>query len=191
MANGADVANLSFGGSFGLSSGFEDAIQAIVDAGVVVVAAAGNEGFDNDLIPFYPASFEIDGLIAVAASNDDDLMASFSNYGAISVDLAAPGQDVVGGAPTPDDFAVGSGTSFAAPHVTGVVALVKAMRPDLDPPEVADLVLQSVEIGFRPSPAAWPPVGDSTPALRWYKLMHRSQSRSLALGPARCHSRCS
>ena len=144
MANGADVANLSFGGSFGLSSGFEDAIQAIVDAGVVVVAAAGNEGFDNDLIPFYPASFEIDGLIAVAASNDDDLMASFSNYGAISVDLAAPGQDVVGGA-LPNDFAVGSGTSFAAPHVTGVVALVKAMRPDLDPPEVADLILQSVD----------------------------------------------
>ncbi|MET0567244.1 MAG: S8 family serine peptidase [Acidimicrobiia bacterium] len=144
MANEADVANMSFGGSFGLSSGFEDAVQANVDAGVVVVAAAGNQSRDNDLIPFYPASFDIDGLIAVAASDHDDLMPSFSNYGAISVDLAAPGQDVVGGS-LPNDFAVGSGTSFAAPHVTGVAALVKAMRPDLDPPDIADLILQSVD----------------------------------------------
>jgi subtilisin family serine protease len=144
MANGAEVANLSFGGSFGLSSGFEGAVQANVDAGVVVVAAAGNDGLDNDLVPFYPASFDIDGLIAVAASNHVDLKAPFSNYGANSVDLAAPGQDVVGGSP-PDDFAVGSGTSFAAPHVTGAVALVKALRPDLQPPEIADLILQSVD----------------------------------------------
>ncbi len=144
MANGADVANLSFGGSFGLSSGFEAAVQANVDAGVVVVAAAGNDGRNNDLIPFYPASFEIDGLIAVAASDHNDLMAPFSNYGADSVDLAAPGQNVVGGS-LPNDFGVGSGTSFAAPHVTGAVALVKAMRLDLDPPEIADLILQSVD----------------------------------------------
>ena len=57
MANGADVANMSFGGSFGLSSGFEDAIQANVDAAVVVVAAAGNDGLDNDLsLSIRPAS---------------------------------------------------------------------------------------------------------------------------------------
>ena len=144
MANGADVANMSFGGSFGLSSGFEDAIQANVDAGVVVVAAAGNDGLDNDLVPFYPASFGIDGLISVAASDHDDLMAAFSNYGPNSVDLAAPGQDLVGGSP-PNAFALGSGTSFAAPHVTGAVALVKAMRSDLNPSEIADLILQSVD----------------------------------------------
>ena len=143
MANGASVANLSFGGSFGLSSGFEDAVQANVDAGVVVVAAAGNHGLDNDVIPFYPASFDIDGFIAVAASDHDDIMASFSNYGANSVDLAAP---VGCHRRIPSQrFAVGSGTSFAAPHVTGVAALVKAMRPDLDPPEIADLILQSVD----------------------------------------------
>ena len=144
MANGADVANMSFGGSFGLSTGFEDAVQANVDAGIVIVAAAGNAGLDNDLIPFYPASFGVDGLIAVAASDDDDLVSPFSNYGAKSVDLAAPGQDVLGGSP-PDAFAVGSGTSFAAPHVTGAVALVKAIRPDLDPPEIAELILESVD----------------------------------------------
>jgi subtilisin family serine protease len=144
MTNGADVVNLSLGGSFGLSNGLETAVEANIEAGVVVVAAAGNESRDNDLIPVYPASFDIDGLIAVAASDHNDLMAPFSNYGATSVDLVAPGQDVLGGVP-PDAFAMGSGTSFAAPHVAGAAALVRAMRPDLDPPEVADLILQSVD----------------------------------------------
>jgi hypothetical protein len=138
------VVNLSLGGSFGLSNGLETAVEANIEAGVVVVAAAGNESRDNDLIPVYPASFDIDGLIAVAASDHNDLMAPFSNYGATSVDLVAPGQDVLGGVP-PDAFAMGSGTSFAAPHVAGAAALVRAMRPDLDPPEVADLILQSVD----------------------------------------------
>ena len=144
MANGAAVANLSFGGNFSASAALEGAVQAVIDNGTVVVAAAGNQGRNNDLIPFYPASFDIDGLISVAASHQNDGLTSFSNFGPTSVDLAAPGESVVGGLP-PNTWGFGSGTSFAAPHVTGVVALIRALRSDLSPAAIEVMVRNSVD----------------------------------------------
>jgi hypothetical protein len=141
--NGADVINLSLGG-YGASSSMENAIRDAVAAGIVVVAAAGNDGIDNDIYPFYPASYDIDGLISVGASNHNDALASFSNYGATSVDLVAPGQSVVGGS-LPDGWGRGSGTSYSAPKVAGVAALIKAARPSLNPVQVAEVVVGSAE----------------------------------------------
>ena len=145
VANGADVANMSFGGNFSGTGALRDAVEGTAAAGVTLVAAAGNFGRNNDLLPFHPASFEVDGLISVAATDHDDNLASFSNFGATSVDLAAPGVDIPG-AWFPGGWAVGSGTSFSAPHVTGVAALVKSIRSQATPSEVMDILLDSVDV---------------------------------------------
>ena len=142
--NGADVANLSLGLSFP-SSALESAVLGAVDAGVTVVAAAGNDGLNTDVFPFYPASYDMDGLISVAATDHNDILASFSNFGATSVDLAAPGVDIVG-AGFPAGWVVGSGTSFSAPHVAGVVALFKSIRPNAEPVEVMNVILGLVDV---------------------------------------------
>ncbi|MDD8013909.1 MAG: S8 family serine peptidase [Acidobacteriota bacterium] len=91
--------NASFGG------GGEDQLQkdAIAEAGannIAFVCAAGNEGADNDATPFYPAGYDLPGIIAVAATDKDDQLASFSNYGASTVDLAAPGEGILSTVPT-------------------------------------------------------------------------------------------
>ena len=89
-ANGARVLNNSWGGG-GLSQALGDAIRRSDSAGTVFVAAAGNEGTDNDTTPSYPASFTVDNIISVAATGQSDDLATFSNFGATSVDVGAPG----------------------------------------------------------------------------------------------------
>lgn len=88
--NGAHVINNSWGGG-GFSQALEDAISL---SNAVVVCAAGNNGADNDSTPFYPASYSSDNIISVAATTNNDDLASFSNYGAASVDIAAPGTGI-------------------------------------------------------------------------------------------------
>ncbi len=113
------------------------AIETAGDAGIIVVAAAGNGGVDkvgddNDATPFYPASYDSPNIIAVAASDTTDALTPFSNYGASSVDLAAPGTAIWSTVPTsmtPGGYASKNGTSMAAPHVTGTVALCAALHP--------------------------------------------------------------
>jgi subtilisin family serine protease len=142
--NGADVINLSFGGP-GFSLPMNNSISQAVSAGIVVVAAAGNDGNDNDRWPFYPASYDIEGLISVAASTHTDALAGFSNFGATSVDLAAPGQSVFGGI-LPDSWDFRSGTSFSSPKVAGVAALIKAVRPDLSAQQIAGVINDTVDV---------------------------------------------
>ncbi|MGH8936698.1 MAG: S8 family serine peptidase, partial [Acidimicrobiia bacterium] len=141
---GASIINISFGGSFP-SPPVEDAIEAAGEAGVLVVAAAGNSGTDNDQDPIYPASLEADNLVAVAATNRNDGLASFSNYGETSVDLGAPGVDVLSTF-LESGYAWGDGTSFAAPHVSGAAALVRSANPCLNPAEVRQLLTDSVDV---------------------------------------------
>jgi subtilisin family serine protease len=99
-ANGARILNMSFGGPDGVAGDLMDmAIANAAVQGVLVVAAAGNEGADNDLLPSYPASYARPNIIAVAATDQQDSLAAFSNFGQISVDVAAPGTNILSGVP--------------------------------------------------------------------------------------------
>ncbi len=91
--------NASFGGG-GEDPLQEDAIAEAGDNGIAFVCAAGNDGLDNDGTPFYPAGYDLPSIISVAATDKDDQLASFSNYGASSVDLAAPGVGILSTVPT-------------------------------------------------------------------------------------------
>ena len=94
VANGAKILNNSWGGG-GYSESLETAITEARDNGVLFVAAAGNSGVDTDSQPHYPSSYEVSNVISVAATDDEDSLASFSNYGAESVDLGAPGVSIL------------------------------------------------------------------------------------------------
>jgi subtilisin family serine protease len=130
MTVGCRLTNNSWGGG-GFSQALLDAINAAGQAGELFVAAAGNAGRDLDGIPFYPATFDTPYLISVAATDDRDSLAAFSNYGPNSVDIAAPGVDILSTFPD-NRYALLSGTSMACPMVAGVAALVYGQFPQLD-----------------------------------------------------------
>ncbi|MFC1717863.1 Ig-like domain-containing protein, partial [Candidatus Poribacteria bacterium] len=134
------------------SWGGPDSSQALVDAiaesdaaEILFVAAAGNDGQNNDIIPFYPANHDVPNVISVAATDYFDDLAWFSNYGAISVDLAAPGVDILSTIPG-NNYQYNDGTSMATPHVSGVVGLVKAQFPTITHLQIRDRILGSVNI---------------------------------------------
>jgi len=141
---GADIRVLSnsWGGS-GFSQALLDEIHAADAQDMLFVAAAGNNGFDNDLLPTYPASYDAPNVVAVAATTNQDGRAWFSNYGAESVDLGAPGMDILS-TTIGNTYAFASGTSMAAPHVSGAAALVLS-RCALDTAALKDTLLGSVE----------------------------------------------
>ncbi len=118
------VLNNSYGGG-GFSQAELDAINALNTSGILFVAAAGNQNYSNDIIPAYPASYNAPNIISVAATNNSDLKASFSNYGSRTVSMAAPGQWILSTTPN-GTYSFFSGTSMASPHVAGAAALVCA-----------------------------------------------------------------
>jgi len=142
---GVSVTNNSWRG-YGFSQGLYDAIAAAGEQGQLFVAAAGNESNDNDNPDFraYPASFDLDNIIAVAATDDNDQLAWFSNFGTTSVDLGAPGVDILSTIPG-NNYAFFSGTSMATPHVVGVAGLLLAEDPGLSAEEVKKLILETTD----------------------------------------------
>jgi subtilisin family serine protease len=144
MNHGVNVVaiNASWGGR-GNDTVLMNAVQAAANAGIVFVAAAGNGGANDDANPFYPAAFASSNVVAVGASTSFDQRASFSNYGATNVDLFAPGSSIV--STYQGSYAPVSGTSMAAPHVTGTVALVAELHPGDSVATRISRVLQSVD----------------------------------------------
>ena len=146
-----DVMSNSWGGT-GFSQAMEDAIKIANDAGILFVAAAGNSNVNNDASTFYPANYNIPNVISVAATDHNDLLASFSNYGAATVHLGAPGVAVFSTVPngscqlcSSNSYASLSGTSMATPHVSGAVGLIKAAYPNLKSDELKARLLNSVD----------------------------------------------
>jgi subtilisin family serine protease len=146
--------NNSWGGG-GFSQGLLDAINRAKDENILFIAAAGNGGSDgvgdnNDTTPSYPASYLSENIIAVAAITSTGAKASFSNYGATSVDLGAPGQTIYSTLPKSSkgklvsSYGSYSGTSMATPHVTGAVALYAASHPGANAAQIKAAILGAV-----------------------------------------------
>jgi subtilisin family serine protease len=131
-SHGAEIVNASLGGE-GFSDLEYEAIKRAKDT--LFVVAAGNESADDDLTPSYPCAYELPNLLCVAATDNTDRLAGFSNYGRDSVDIAAPGVRIFS---TTRCNAYGylSGTSMATPQVSGAAALVLAASPQLTPEDV-------------------------------------------------------
>ena len=137
-----DITNNSWGGA-GHSLALLDAILESEAANILFVAAAGNDRTDNDVSPHYPSSYPAANIVAVAATDQNDLLASFSNYGLTSVDLAAPGVSIL--STMPGGYGTKSGTSMATPHVAGAAALIRALAPTSLVQEVKQQLLVSVD----------------------------------------------
>lgn len=149
------LSNNSWGGT-DFSQAMKDAVDAAGQAGLLFVAAAHNQSTDNDAVPLYPASFDSPNIISVAATDQDDRYAAFTNWGATSVDLAAPGVEIWSSV-TGGGYGWANGTSMAAPHVAGAAALVWSAFPNLTAGEVKARILNGVDpIGSIGANAAYP-----------------------------------
>ena len=138
--------NASWGGPGG-SPALKEAISRAGQAGILFVAAAGNDALDNDTHQSTPATFNLPNLIAVAATDGMDRLAWFSNYGRNSVHVAAPGVDILSTVPLfpGHGYAFMDGTSMATPHVTGLAALILSAMPELGTQELKNLIMSSVD----------------------------------------------
>jgi serine protease len=137
--HGARVINLSWGNRLD-SQAVEQAIAYAGGRGVLTVVAAGNLGISNDLVPTYPASSPIDTVISVAATCDGHSLAAFSDYGKLSVDIAAAGCEIVSTA-AGGGYITRTGTSMAAPEVAGAAALLFSKHPGATPLEIKQALL--------------------------------------------------
>ena len=144
VANGANILSNSWGGG-GFSQALHDAISNAQDQGVLFVAAAGNSGANADEDPHYPSNYVLDNVISVAAMDRHGNLASWSNYGVESVDLAAPGVEIYSATADSDSaYANYSGTSMACPHAAGVSALLVARYPGISVAELRQRLLSTV-----------------------------------------------
>jgi subtilisin family serine protease len=144
--NGATVTSNSWGSVGGFSQGLFDAIKAGRDNfDAIFVAAAGNNNINTDTTAHYPSAYNLDNIISVAATDRNDNRASFSNYGLVTVDLAAPGVSI-NSTWNNNGYNSISGTSMACPHVAGAVALVRAQFGSFDYLEVIQKVYAGVDL---------------------------------------------
>ena len=132
------ILNNSWGGS-----GYSEILkEAISHYNGLFVAAAGNSRSDNDFWPHYPSSYNLPNVISVASTDASDNLSFFSNYGAASVHIAAPGSEILS-LGLNGDYRVAGGTSMASPHVAGVAALLKAANPEIAPEAIREILIGS------------------------------------------------
>jgi subtilisin family serine protease len=147
--NGARIINASLGAYGSGSLSLSNAIWNAQQVGIIVVAAAGNDGRDIDANPYYPACYGIDNIVTVGFTTRNDTLDSRSNYGATSVDLAAPGASMYSTFFTADNAYLGGsylyGSSLAAPYVTGTFALMLAKYPAENYQQIIQRVLNAVD----------------------------------------------
>ncbi|PTX90942.1 PQQ-binding-like beta-propeller repeat protein [Opitutus sp. ER46] len=151
ISHGAHIINASYGGDASTTYSATElaSITAARNAGIIFVAAAGNAGADMDVARFYPASFALDNIVTVGASNRRDEVSTFSNYGA-AVDLYAPGEEILSlNYANNSGTATKSGTSMATPHVAGALALLKAQFPSDTYRQSINRLLRGAERGTR------------------------------------------
>jgi thermitase len=141
--NGAKILSNSWGGG-GESQALKDAIDYAASKNVLFVAAAGNNGEDTDSEPHFPSSYDNANIISVAAMNNGGDLADFSNYGLNTVDVAAPGVNILSTLPG-NVFEDWSGTSMATPFVSGVAALMLSVNPSLNALVIKEKILTSVK----------------------------------------------
>ena len=184
VANGAKIINASFG-SNAFSQAEFDAINAANSAGLLFIAAAGNGSLDglgdnNDLTPSFPANDQLPNIISVAATDQNDMRASFSNFGPNSVHVAAPGVYILSTVPLTgvsssfSSFCTGSGfasfdfcagTSMAAPHVAGLAGLLESYYTNnFTPAQIRATILRYVDV--LPTLQGWIQTGGRINAFR-------------------------
>lgn len=132
------ILNASWGGR-AYSQALKDAIDQYDG---LFVASAGNDGTNNDVDPMYPASYDCKNIISVAAVDPYDTLARFSNYGLKTVDIAAPGTNILS-LDLAGEYSPLNGTSMAAPHVAGAAALLKSSMPNISTITLKRIILSS------------------------------------------------
>jgi subtilisin family serine protease len=138
---GARVINASWG-DYDQAPLMKEAIRKAGEAGILFVAAAGNDAVNVDYEPFFPAGFPLENVVSVAAANRHDQEADFSNYGWRTVHVAAPGVEILSTYPG-GTYGFSSGTSMAAPHVTGLAALLLSREPGLSPRQIRERLIRT------------------------------------------------
>jgi subtilisin family serine protease len=166
------ITNNSYGGP-GYSAIFEDAIRNYKG---LFVASAGNEMSNNDLSPKYPACYNLPNVISVASTDQYDNLSWFSNYGANSVHIAAPGSDILSTVPN-GRYEAFSGTSMASPYVAGAAALLLSTNSSLTPAQLKNVLIDSADPITISTPIGW----QSAVRLNAHKALNQAELQPLNL----------
>lgn len=141
VAKGVKISNNSWGGG-SYSTAFYNALVSANTQGHLFVAAAGNDGTDNDTAPHYPSNYNVSNVLSVLSTDSTGAKSSFSNYGDSTVHIGAPGSDIASTYPS-NQYVLLSGTSMASPHIAGVAALIQSIDNNLTGVQIKTIILNT------------------------------------------------